>query len=102
MNNYFGLETDFAIFEHKQSHVFVRSNELYKEIERDTDRVAGTNTDLPESNHLSITQSGFNFHWWMGITKVPVGDQPKDIEASFIILNIFLIFNLNQKSTNDN
>jgi dynamin 1-like protein len=76
---------DFAIFEHKPDEVFVCFDEVRNEIEADTDKEAGDNKGIcPKPIILSIYSHKvvqLSLVDLPGITKVPVGDQPVDIEV---------------------
>jgi dynamin 1-like protein len=87
MNNLVGPETDFALFEHRPEEVFVNFDEVCQEIEADTDFVAGDNKGICSQpiilsiySHKVVQLSLVDLP---GITKVPVGDQPYNIEASY-------------------
>ncbi|TRY78211.1 hypothetical protein TCAL_14445 [Tigriopus californicus] len=76
--------TSWAKFLHTKDQVYTDEDEIRREIERETDRMAGDNKGIcPEpislkyySAHvLSLTLVDLP-----GLTKVPVGDQPDDIE----------------------
>lgn len=60
-------------------------DEIRKEIENETDRMAGTNKGIcPEPINLKIYSTrvvNLTLVDLPGLTKVPVGDQPEDIEA---------------------
>jgi len=75
---------EYGEFSHKPGVKFTDFTEIRKEIERETDRVCGQNKGLsvhpillkvfsPKVLNLTLVDTP-------GITKVPVGDQPKDIE----------------------
>uniref|UniRef100_A0A1I8ACI8 dynamin GTPase n=1 Tax=Steinernema glaseri TaxID=37863 RepID=A0A1I8ACI8_9BILA len=79
-----GEEPSWAVFEHNSSKVFTNFDEVRKEIERETDRVTGSNKGIssnpiclkifsPHVVNLSLVDLP-------GITRLPVGDQPPDIE----------------------
>ncbi|PSN39267.1 Dynamin [Blattella germanica] len=77
--------SEYAEFLHLKGKKFVDFDEVRKEIEAETDRVTGSNkgiSNIPinlrvySPNVLNITLIDLP-----GLTKVPVGDQPADIEA---------------------
>jgi replication fork clamp-binding protein CrfC len=89
MNLYFyasvGAEQEFAIFKHDSQRKFTDFNEVREEIDADTERVAGKNKGicfdpitLTIYSHRLIKLSLVDLP---GITKVPIGDQPRDIEV---------------------
>ena len=76
---------EWAQFLHTKNRVYTDPDEIRKEIERETDRMAGDNKGIcPDpislkffsTKVLSLTMVDLP-----GMTKVPVGDQPEDIEA---------------------
>ena len=78
------LQDEWAEFLHTKDKVFTDWDEVRKEIEAETDRVAGSNKGIcPEpislkfysNNVLSLTMVDLP-----GLTKVAVGEQPEDIE----------------------
>uniref|UniRef100_A0A915M8N3 Dynamin n=1 Tax=Meloidogyne javanica TaxID=6303 RepID=A0A915M8N3_MELJA len=75
---------EYAEFLHKKGHKFVDFDLVRKEIEDETDRVTGANKGISQ---LPINLRVFSPHVLNltlidlpGLTKVPVGDQPVDIE----------------------
>ena len=75
---------EWATFLHTKNKIYVDPDEIRLEIERETDRMAGGNKGIcPEpispkyfsTNVLSLTLVDLP-----GMTKIPVGDQPEDIE----------------------
>ncbi|XP_015608638.1 dynamin isoform X2 [Cephus cinctus] len=77
--------TEFAEFLHCKGKKFVDFDEVRREIEAETDRVTGSNkgiSNIPinlrvySPNVLNLTLIDLP-----GLTKVPIGDQPADIEA---------------------
>eukprot|EP00079_Xenopus_tropicalis_P019154 XP_012808559.1 PREDICTED: dynamin-2 isoform X5 [Xenopus tropicalis] len=77
-------KTEYAEFLHCKSKKFTDFDEVWQEIEAETDRVTGTNKGISpvpinlrvySPNVLNLTLIDLP-----GITKVPVGDQPHDIE----------------------
>ncbi|KAL7227655.1 hypothetical protein ACSBR1_022514 [Camellia fascicularis] len=80
-----GSEEEYGEFLHLPSKRFYDFNEIRREIQAETDREAGANKGVSDKqirlkifspNVLDITLVDLP-----GITKVPVGDQPSDIEA---------------------
>uniref|UniRef100_A0A5B7AY30 Putative dynamin-related protein 3A-like n=1 Tax=Davidia involucrata TaxID=16924 RepID=A0A5B7AY30_DAVIN len=80
-----GTEEEYGEFLHLPGKRFYNFNEIRNEIQSETERVAGGNKNVSEKqirlkifspNVLDITLVDLP-----GITKVPVGDQPSDIEA---------------------
>ncbi|GMQ01461.1 hypothetical protein CsSME_00048105 [Camellia sinensis var. sinensis] len=80
-----GSEEEYGEFLHLPSKRFYDFNEIRREIQAETDREAGGNKGVSDKqirlkifspNVLDITLVDLP-----GITKVPVGDQPSDIEA---------------------
>eukprot|EP01016_Furgasonia_blochmanni_P003880 TRINITY_DN1151_c0_g1_i1.p1 TRINITY_DN1151_c0_g1~~TRINITY_DN1151_c0_g1_i1.p1 ORF type:complete len:735 (+),score=207.31 TRINITY_DN1151_c0_g1_i1:68-2272(+) len=77
--------TEYAEFFHKKGERIENFDHVIKEIERETEKVAGTNKGInPNPVYLKI----FSPHVvdltlvdLPGITKIPVGDQPSDIET---------------------
>ncbi|XP_063613010.1 dynamin-like isoform X1 [Penaeus indicus] len=76
---------EYGEFLHKKGEKFTNFDEIRKEIENDTDRITGNNkgiSNLPinlrvySPNVLNLTLIDLP-----GLTKVPIGDQPADIEA---------------------
>ncbi|XP_022911671.1 dynamin-1-like protein isoform X1 [Onthophagus taurus] len=76
---------DWGVFLHTKSRIFRNFDEIRKEIEDETDRMAGGNKGIcPEPINLKIFSTkvvNLTLVDLPGITKVPVGDQPADIEA---------------------
>ncbi|KAH7725507.1 dynamin 1 protein [Aphelenchoides avenae] len=78
-------DCDWAIFEHKSAEIFTDFEEVRGEIESETNRISGTNKgisavpiNLKIFSHKVVNLSLIDLP---GITKVPVGDQPADIET---------------------
>jgi hypothetical protein len=86
------LETgeDYAVFHHNPDKKFFDFNAVRLEIEAETDRLTGTNKGISEIPIvLTIFSSkvvDLSLVDLPGIVKVPVGDQPPDIEVYFSIL----------------
>lgn len=78
-------DTEWGEFLHVPNKKFYNFKEIKQEIEQETDRLTGTNKGVsPIPINLKIySQNVLNLTLvdLPGITKVPVGDQPKDIEA---------------------
>nr|CAG4649969.1 EOG090X01UE [Sida crystallina] len=75
---------EWAKFLHIKDKIFTNFSEVLKEVERETERIAGHNKGI---SHEPITLKVFSTKVvnltlvdLPGITKVPVGDQPEDIE----------------------
>nr|XP_036222884.1 dynamin-1-like protein isoform X2 [Bactrocera oleae] len=79
--------------------VFTDFNQIRNEIEEETDRAAGSNKGIcPEPINLKIFSTrvvNLTLVDLPGITKVPVGDQPEDIEAQIKDLVLKYIDNPN-------
>nr|CAG4640660.1 EOG090X01UE [Eulimnadia texana] len=90
---------EWAEFLHIKNRIFTDFTEVRQEIERETDRLAGTNKGIcPEAIHLKIYSShvvNLTLVDLPGITKVPVGDQPEDIEQQIYELLLRFIANPN-------
>ncbi|XP_078062639.1 dynamin-1-like protein, partial [Mustelus asterias] len=75
---------EWGTFLHCKSKVFTDFDEIRQEIESETERMTGNNKGIsPEPIHLKIYSStvlNLTLIDLPGITKVPVGDQPVDIE----------------------
>ncbi|CAI2351790.1 unnamed protein product [Caenorhabditis sp. 36 PRJEB53466] len=94
------LTDDWAMFEHTGSKVFTDFDLVRKEIEDETDRVTGVNKGislLPISlkiySHRVVSLSLVDLP---GITKIPVGDQPANIEEQ--IRDMILLYISNPSS----
>ncbi|KAL7043875.1 hypothetical protein ACKWTF_001697 [Chironomus riparius] len=76
---------EWGKFLHTKNKLFTDFDDIRKEIEDDTDRMAGTNKGIcPEPINLKIYSTrvvNLTLVDLPGITKVPVGDQPEDIET---------------------
>ncbi|KAJ8682279.1 hypothetical protein QAD02_018071 [Eretmocerus hayati] len=90
---------EWGTFLHQKNKVYKNFDEIRKEIENETDRMAGANKGIcPEPINLKIfSKSVVNLTLidLPGITKVPVGDQPEDIEAQIRALVLKYICNPN-------
>lgn len=75
---------EWGKFLHNKSKLFSNFDEIRKEIDDETDRMAGDNKGIcPEPINLKIYSTrvvNLTLVDLPGITKVPVGDQPEDIE----------------------
>uniref|UniRef100_A0A8C5AH26 Dynamin-1-like protein n=1 Tax=Gadus morhua TaxID=8049 RepID=A0A8C5AH26_GADMO len=76
---------EWGTFLHCKGQVFADFAEIRSEIEKETERSSGDNKGIsPEPIHLKIFSPkvlNLTLVDLPGITKVPVGDQPEDIEA---------------------
>ncbi|XP_028923430.1 dynamin-1-like protein isoform X2 [Ornithorhynchus anatinus] len=76
---------EWATFLHCKHKTFTDFNEIRQEIENETERMTGTNKGIsPEPLYLKIFSPqvlNLTLVDLPGITKVPVGDQPPDIEG---------------------
>uniref|UniRef100_A0A3B4B240 Dynamin-1-like protein n=1 Tax=Periophthalmus magnuspinnatus TaxID=409849 RepID=A0A3B4B240_9GOBI len=81
--NFFRGE-EWGKFLHTKNQIFTDFDEIRQEIENETERVSGNNKGISdEPIHLKIFSPhvvNLTLVDLPGITKVPVGDQPKDIE----------------------
>ncbi|XP_077571436.1 dynamin-1-like protein isoform X1 [Stigmatopora nigra] len=85
-NNYAGVKAEeWGTFLHCKNQVFTDFGEIRREIEAETERSSGNNKGItPEPIHLKIFSPkvlNLTLVDLPGITKVPVGDQPEDIES---------------------
>ncbi|XP_077565921.1 dynamin-1-like protein isoform X2 [Stigmatopora nigra] len=76
---------DWGKFLHTKNQIYTDFNEIRQEIEAETERISGNNKGISdEPIHLKIFSPhvvNLTLVDLPGITKVPVGDQPKDIEV---------------------
>nr|CAG4643040.1 EOG090X01UE [Ilyocryptus agilis] len=90
---------EWATFLHVKNKIFTDFNTVLKEIESETDRVAGSNKGIShEAIHLKIFSTkvvSLTLVDLPGITKVPVGDQPEDIEQKIYELIFKFVSNPN-------
>lgn len=90
---------EWGKFLHTKNKIFSDFDDIRKEIENETDRMAGTNKGIcPEPINLKIYSTrvvNLTLVDLPGLTKVPVGDQPEDIEAQIKELIIKHIENPN-------
>lgn len=91
---------EWGVFLHAKNRVFKNFDEIRREIEQETERMAGANKGIcPEPINLKIYSAkvvNVTLVDLPGITKVPVGDQPEDIEAQ--IRNLVLKYICNPNS----
>lgn len=90
---------EWATFIHQKNRIFKNFDEVCKEIELETERMAGANKGIcPDPINLKIYSSSvvnLTLIDLPGITKVPVGDQPEDIENQIRQLVLKYICNPN-------
>ncbi|XP_076178678.1 dynamin related protein 1 [Ptiloglossa arizonensis] len=90
---------EWATFLHTKNKIYTDFEEVRKEIESETERMAGFNKGIcPEPINLKIystTVVNLTLIDLPGITKVPVGDQPEDIESQIHHLVLKYICNPN-------
>ncbi|XP_012729003.1 dynamin-1-like protein isoform X2 [Fundulus heteroclitus] len=76
---------EWGKFLHTKNKIYADFDEIRQEIESETERVSGTNKGISDDPiHLKIFSPhvvNLTLVDLPGITKVPVGDQPKDIEV---------------------
>lgn len=100
--NYLFSEIDaeeWGKFLHTKNKIYTDFDEIRQEIENETERISGNNKGIsPEPIHLKIFSSNvvnLTLVDLPGMTKVPVGDQPKDIELQIRELILQFISNPN-------
>lgn len=90
---------EWGRFLHIKNKIFSDFEEIRREIENETDRMAGSNKGIcPEPINLKIYSTkvvNLTLVDLPGITKVPVGDQPEDIEMQIKDLLVKYIENPN-------
>lgn len=90
---------DFATFQHNKNKVFLDYDSICKEIEAQTAKIAGKNKGVCSTSiNLKIHSPRFlnlTLVDLPGLTKVPVGDQPEDIEDQIRKLILTYIENPN-------
>ncbi|CAH0721611.1 unnamed protein product, partial [Brenthis ino] len=90
---------EWGKFLHTKDKIFSDFDEIRREIEQETDRKAGNNKGIcPEAINLKIYSTrvvNLTLVDLPGITKVPIGDQPEDIENQIRNLIIKYIANPN-------
>ncbi|XP_068628158.1 dynamin-1-like protein isoform X2 [Battus philenor] len=76
---------EWGKFLHTKDKIYADFEQIRQEIERETDRMAGSNKGIcPEAINLKIYSTkvvNLTLVDLPGITKVPIGDQPEDIET---------------------
>ncbi|XP_014489057.1 PREDICTED: dynamin-1-like protein isoform X2 [Dinoponera quadriceps] len=91
--------SEWGTFLHTKNKIYRNFDDIRTEIEAETDRMAGANKGIcPEPINLKIySESVVNLTLidLPGITKVPVGDQPEDIESQIHELVLKYICNPN-------
>ncbi|XP_074025244.1 dynamin-1-like protein isoform X8 [Numenius arquata] len=90
---------EWGKFLHTKNKIYTDFDEIRQEIENETERISGNNKGIsPEPIHLKIFSSNvvnLTLVDLPGMTKVPVGDQPKDIELQIRELILQFISNPN-------
>ncbi|XP_012348136.1 dynamin-1-like protein [Apis florea] len=90
---------EWGTFLHTKNKIYTDFSEIRKEIESETERMAGSNKGIcPEPINLKIYSTSvvnLTLIDLPGITKVPVGDQPEDIESQIRQLVLKYICNPN-------
>ncbi|KAL4714406.1 hypothetical protein ACJJTC_017701 [Scirpophaga incertulas] len=90
---------EWGKFLHTKDKIYPDFDHIRQEIERETDRMAGSNKGIcPEAINLKIYSTkvvNLTLVDLPGITKVPIGDQPEDIENQIRNLIIKYISNPN-------
>ncbi|CAH2062880.1 unnamed protein product, partial [Iphiclides podalirius] len=90
---------EWGKFLHTKDRIYSDFDQIRQEIERETDRMAGSNKGIcPEAINLKIYSTkvvNLTLVDLPGITKVPIGDQPEDIENQIRNLIIKYISNPN-------
>uniref|UniRef100_A0A8C5UPL8 Dynamin-1-like protein n=1 Tax=Malurus cyaneus samueli TaxID=2593467 RepID=A0A8C5UPL8_9PASS len=96
---YFVDAAEWGKFLHTKNKIYTDFDEIRQEIENETERISGNNKGIsPEPIHLKIFSSNvvnLTLVDLPGMTKVPVGDQPKDIELQIRELILQFISNPN-------
>ncbi|XP_062991038.1 dynamin-1-like protein isoform X3 [Elgaria multicarinata webbii] len=95
-----GIDTEeWGKFLHTKNKLYTDFDEIRQEIESETERISGNNKGIsPEPIHLKIFSPNvvnLTLVDLPGMTKVPVGDQPKDIELQIKELILRFISNPN-------
>ncbi|XP_045459574.1 dynamin-1-like protein [Melitaea cinxia] len=90
---------EWGKFLHTKERIYSNFDEIRQEIERETERMAGNNKGIcPEPINLKIYSTrvvNLTLVDLPGVTKVPIGDQPEDIESQIRNLIIKYIANPN-------
>ncbi|XP_076798626.1 dynamin-1-like protein isoform X11 [Arvicanthis niloticus] len=95
-----GVEAEeWGKFLHTKNKLYTDFDEIRQEIENETERISGNNKGVsPEPIHLKVFSPNvvnLTLVDLPGMTKVPVGDQPKDIELQIRELILRFISNPN-------
>jgi replication fork clamp-binding protein CrfC len=81
---------DYAVFQHNPTKKFYDFDNVRREIEAETDRLTGKNKGISETPIvLTIFSSkvvNLSLVDLPGIVKIPVGDQPIDIEVYLLTI----------------
>ncbi|CAH0397518.1 unnamed protein product [Chilo suppressalis] len=90
---------EWGKFLHTKDKIYSDFDQIRQEIERETDRMAGSNKGIcPEPINLKIYSTrvvNLTLVDLPGVTKIPIGDQPEDIETQIRNLIIKYIANPN-------
>ncbi|CAH0759283.1 unnamed protein product [Diatraea saccharalis] len=90
---------EWGKFLHTKDKIYSDFDQIRQEIERETDRMAGSNKGIcPEPINLKIYSTrvvNLTLVDLPGVTKIPIGDQPEDIESQIRNLIIKYIANPN-------
>jgi dynamin 1-like protein len=90
---------EWAKFLHTKNKIYTDFDEVRQEIEKETERMSGSNKGIcPEPINLKIYSNkvvNLTLVDLPGMTKVPIGDQPKDIEVQIRDLILQYISNPN-------
>ncbi|XP_035497817.1 dynamin-1-like protein isoform X2 [Scophthalmus maximus] len=90
---------EWGKFLHTKNKIYINFEDIRQEIETETERISGTNKGISdEPIHLKIFSPhvvNLTLVDLPGITKLPVGDQPKDIELQIRELIVKYISNPN-------
>jgi len=93
------VPTEWGEFLHKRGTRFTDFSEIRSEIERETDRTVGTNKGVSANPIILKIHSPYVLNLSLvdlpGVTKVPVGDQPPDIEVQIRNMIMHYISNPN-------
>ncbi|XP_017551829.1 dynamin-1-like protein isoform X1 [Pygocentrus nattereri] len=97
--SYPGIKAEeWGTFLHRKNQIFTDFSEIRKEIEEETERTTNSKGISPEPIHLKIYSPNvlnLTLVDLPGITKVPVGDQPEDIETQVQEMILSFISNPN-------
>nr|WCA47176.1 dynamin-related protein 1 [Phascolosoma esculenta] len=90
---------EWAKFLHTKNKIYTDFNEIRREIDNETDRLSGSNKGIcPDPISLKIFSPrvlNLTLVDLPGLTKVPVGDQPEDIEHQIRDMCLYYISNPN-------